>query len=78
MLRYIPIIPYHRPKIVTKSVTNRQTSASFGMDTKSGQSLVRRRGVEFFGDRIPEWSPQAFMTNYLTSLELMWSSLHLP
>jgi len=33
--------------------------------------------VEIFGERIPQWSPQAFMTNYLTGLALIWSSLHL-
>jgi len=71
------ILPYARLEIVTKSVTKWQTSAALGMDTKSGYSLVRRRGVAFFGERIAEWSPQAFMTNYLIGLELMCSSLHL-
>jgi len=71
------ILPYAHLLIVTKSVTKWQTSVTFRIATKSGYSLVRRRGVAFFGERVPEWSPQAFMTNCLTGLDLMWSSLHL-
>src|SRR6266487_3458962 len=55
------ILPYARLKNVTKSVTNWQTSAAFGIDTTSGSSLERRGEVAFFGERIPEWSPQAFI-----------------
>jgi hypothetical protein len=51
---------------VTKSVMKCQTSAAFGIDTTSGYSLVKRRGVAFFGEWIPGWSAQAFMTSYLT------------
>ena len=71
------ILPHDRLLIVTESITKSQLSVTFGIDTQSGYSLVRRRGVEFFGDRIPEWSPQAFKTNDLTGLALIWSSLHL-
>jgi hypothetical protein len=42
------------------------------MATKFGYSLVRRREGEFFGERIPERSAQAFMTNDLIGLDLVF------
>ncbi len=61
-LRYI----LRREVHATTSSTGSRSLAGTRSHTKSAESLLKRRGSEFFRDRNPGWSPQTFTRTYLT------------